>query len=148
MAKQKRQTKVKVQVNALDQINPHAAGIDVGAEEVYVAVPPDRDSESVRSFPTFTADLRRLAGWLKACRVETVAMEATGVYTLPTMLPMVSTCLCCGRTRDWANPKDNAQLLFVYLHALDQGSNNCAAGRKIRLVQSIFDFSRKVFQTS
>ncbi len=49
---------MKVQVNALEQINPHAAGIDIGAEEVYVAVPPDRDTESVRSFPTFTVDLR------------------------------------------------------------------------------------------
>jgi hypothetical protein len=80
MAKQKRQMKMKVQVNALEQINPHAAGIDVGAEEVWVAVSPDRDEDSVRSFLTFTADLRRLAEWLKACRIETVAMEATGVY--------------------------------------------------------------------
>lgn len=83
MVKQKRQTKMKVQVNALDQINPHAAGIDVGAEEVWVAVPPDRDEDSVRAFPTFTADLNRLAEWLKACRIETVAMEATGVYWIP-----------------------------------------------------------------
>jgi transposase len=83
MAKQKRQIRMKVQVNALEQINPHAAGIDVGAEEVYVAVPPDRDAESVRSFPTFTLDLRRLAEWLKACQIETVAMEATGVYWVP-----------------------------------------------------------------
>jgi transposase len=83
MAKTNRQTKVKVQVNALDQINRHAAGIDVGAEEVWVAVPPDRDEESVRAFPTFTADLRQLADWLKVCGVETVAMEATGVYWIP-----------------------------------------------------------------
>ncbi len=45
--------------------------------------PPDRDTQSVRSFPTFTADLRRLAEWLKACQIETVAMEATGVYWIP-----------------------------------------------------------------
>lgn len=83
MAKHKRQTKMKVQVDALEQINPHAAGIDVGAEEVYVAVPPDRDPQSVRSFPTFTADLQRLADWLQACRIDTVAMEATGVYWIP-----------------------------------------------------------------
>ena len=74
---------MKTQVNALEQINPNAAGIDVGSEEMYVAVPPERDAESVRSFPTFTADLRRLAEWLKACRIETVAMEATGVYWIP-----------------------------------------------------------------
>jgi len=83
MAKQKRQMKRKVLVNALEQINPNAAGIDVGAEEVWVAVPPDRDEESVRVFPTFTADLKRLAEWLKACGIETVAMEATGVYWIP-----------------------------------------------------------------
>src|SRR5512145_918329 len=83
MAKPKPAQKMKVQVNALEQISPNAAGIDVGAEEVYVAVPPDRDEPSVRSFPTFTADLHRLAEWLKACRIETVAMEATGVYWIP-----------------------------------------------------------------
>ena len=33
----------------------------------------------VQSFPTFTADLYRLANWLTACRVTHVAMEATGV---------------------------------------------------------------------
>ena len=70
-------------MNALEQINLHAAGIDVGAEEVYVAVPPDRDEKSVRSFPTFTADLHRMADWLEACGIETVAMEATGVYWMP-----------------------------------------------------------------
>jgi len=83
MAKRKQPQKMKVQVNALEQISPNAAGIDVGAEEVYVAVPPDRDEPSVRSFPTFTADLHRLADWLKQCQIETVAMEATGVYWIP-----------------------------------------------------------------
>jgi len=67
----------------MNQINANAAGIDVGAEEMYVAVPPDRDSECVRVFPTYTADLHQLAKWLKTCRVETVAMEATGVYWIP-----------------------------------------------------------------
>ncbi|OGO73003.1 MAG: IS110 family transposase [Chloroflexi bacterium RBG_19FT_COMBO_56_12] len=83
MAKQK-QKKIKPGiVNALEQINLNAAGIDIGAEEVWVAVPPDRDEVSVRSFPTFTADLHRLADWLEACRIGTVAMEATGVYWIP-----------------------------------------------------------------
>jgi transposase len=70
-------------VDAMAQINTNAAGIDIGAEEVYVAVPPDRDEESVQMFPTFTADLLRLADWLKACRIDTVAMESTGVYWIP-----------------------------------------------------------------
>jgi transposase len=80
MAKQKQKPIKTRAVNALEQINPHAAGIDIGAEEVYVAVPPDRDEHSVQRFATFTADFYRLAEWLKACRITTVAMEATGVY--------------------------------------------------------------------
>ena len=82
MTKPKQQYK-KVRVSALEQINLNAAGIDVGAEEVYVAVPPDRDTQDVRVFPTFTADLRRLSDWLKSCKVDTVAMEATGVFWIP-----------------------------------------------------------------
>lgn len=83
MAKRKlKRTKPGV-VNALEQINPNAAGVDIGAEEVWVAVPPERDAESVRCFATFTADLGRLADWLKACGVDLVAMEATGVYWIP-----------------------------------------------------------------
>lgn len=67
----------------LERINHHAAGIDCGSAEHYVAVPPDSDPNPVRSFPTFTADLGRLADWLIACGVTTVAMEATGVYWIP-----------------------------------------------------------------
>jgi hypothetical protein len=61
-------------------VNPNAAGIDVGSEVHYVAVPPDRDPEPVRSFKCFTADLNALADWLDECGIETVAMESTGVY--------------------------------------------------------------------
>lgn len=64
----------------LERIQPDAAGIDCGSESHYVAVPRDRDPEPVREFRTFTADLHRLADWLTACRIKTVAMESTGVY--------------------------------------------------------------------
>lgn len=64
-------------------IRPDAAGIDVGATEVHVAVNPERDPEPVRTFATFTVDLERLAAWLRACHVTTVAMESTGVYWIP-----------------------------------------------------------------
>jgi len=63
-----------------DPINPHVAGIDCGSATHYVAVPPDRDPQPVRHFPTFTSDLHALADWLTACGVTSVAMEATGVY--------------------------------------------------------------------
>jgi transposase len=65
--------------------HPDAAGIDVGSRQHYVAVPPDRDPEPVRCFGCLTPDLQALAGWLKACRVTTVAMESTGVYWIPVM---------------------------------------------------------------
>jgi transposase len=63
--------------------HPNAAGIDIGSAVHFVAVPPDRDEEPVREFPSFTADLERLADWLEACGVDTVAMESTGVYWIP-----------------------------------------------------------------
>ena len=68
---------------ALTITHPNAAGIDIGSASHFVAVPPDRDDEPVRQFPSFTADLNALADWLKACGVDTVAMESTGVYWIP-----------------------------------------------------------------
>jgi transposase len=64
----------------LPALNRNAAGIDVGNAEHYVAVPAGRDPEPVRKFGSFTADLHRMAQWLKACGIETVVMQATGVY--------------------------------------------------------------------
>jgi len=76
---------------------PNAAGIDIGAASHSVAVPPDRDGKPAREFPRFTADLEKLADWLAARGVGTVAMEGssghspddrlrlkdTGVYWIP-----------------------------------------------------------------
>lgn len=67
----------------LEVVHPEAAGIDVGNEAHYVAVRPDRDVDPVRRFACFTADLYRLANWLKSCGVKTVAMQSTGVYWIP-----------------------------------------------------------------
>jgi len=71
-------------LEALEQINLNAAGLDIGDDDIYVAVPEGRDEVSVRVFHTFTRDLYALADWLEACGVETVAMESTGVYWIPT----------------------------------------------------------------
>jgi transposase len=64
-------------------VEPNAAGIDVGATQIFVAVPADRDPESIRCFQTFTVDLESLADWLQQCQIRTVAMESTGVYWIP-----------------------------------------------------------------
>jgi transposase len=61
-------------------INPNAAGIDIGDLLIAVAVPQDRDKQPVREFGAFTEDLFSIASWLKQCRVDSVAMECTGVY--------------------------------------------------------------------
>lgn len=70
-------------IGALERINPDAAGIDAGAEHHLVSVPEDRSDEPVRTFGTFTSDLYALADWLMACRIRTVAIEASGVYWIP-----------------------------------------------------------------
>lgn len=69
----------------LKRVHLNAAGIDIGAEEHFVAVAPGRDAEGqdVRHFGAFTADLGELVEWLESCGIETVAMESTGVYWIP-----------------------------------------------------------------
>jgi transposase len=67
----------------LEVVHPHAAGIDVGNSAHYVAVRPDRDSQPVRRFECFTAELHRLADWFQSCGVKTVALQSTGVYWIP-----------------------------------------------------------------
>lgn len=67
-------------IGPLIEVNPDAAGIDAGSEQHWVSVPEDRDEQCVRAFGTFTEDLSKLANWLVACAVKTVAIEATGVY--------------------------------------------------------------------
>ena len=66
----------------LKRVNLDAAGIDIGAEEHWAAVPPGRNTEGqdVRRFGAFTGELCALADWLKQCGIQTVAMESTGVY--------------------------------------------------------------------
>jgi transposase len=68
---------------ALTTVNPDAAGIDVGSQFHVVAVAPQRDVEPVRTFQSFTGDLHRLADWLVACGMKSVAMESTGIYWIP-----------------------------------------------------------------
>jgi transposase len=65
---------------SLEVVHPHAAGIDIGNESHYVAVPPGRDRQPVRRFGCTTAELKIMAQWLKQCGIHTVAMQSTGVY--------------------------------------------------------------------
>jgi transposase len=80
MRRKKSKANKRVNLQVLPVIHPHAAGIDVGSKEHVVAVPCDRDERPVRTFQAFTPDLHQLAQWLKRCRIETVALESTGIY--------------------------------------------------------------------
>ena len=64
----------------LEQINLYAAGIDIGSESHYVAVPEGLDDEPVRCFSCNTGDLEKLADWLVQIGIQSVAMESTGIY--------------------------------------------------------------------
>jgi transposase len=67
----------------LQKVHRHAAGIDIGATQHFVAVSADLDVEPVRSFGTFTGQLHQLADWLTQVGITTIAMESTGVYWIP-----------------------------------------------------------------
>jgi transposase len=77
------QRKIWTDNPGLDVVHPHAAGIDVGNSEHYVAIAPDKSAEAVRRFGCFTADLRDLAEFLKARGIVSVVMQSTGVYWIP-----------------------------------------------------------------
>lgn len=79
----KRKPKKVRLTNSLPTIHLNAAAVDIGSTEHWVAVPADRDAQPVRRFTAFTDDLYALADWLSACAIDTVAMEATGVYWIP-----------------------------------------------------------------
>jgi len=70
-------------IGELEVKHPNAAGIDAGSETHLVSVREDRADDAVREYGTFTEDLHALAEWLVRCGVDTVAIEATGVYWMP-----------------------------------------------------------------
>lgn len=60
----------------MEKIHSNAAGIDIGSTKVFFGT---KDGV-VQSFGTFTSDFKLAAQYLREKQVETVAMEATGVY--------------------------------------------------------------------
>src|SRR5437879_13864293 len=75
--KQRREMMRKIQSEdlSLEVIHPDAAGIDIGNESHYVAVPPSRDSQPVRRFGCTTAQLKAMAAWLQRSEERRVGKE-------------------------------------------------------------------------
>jgi hypothetical protein len=68
-------------IEGLPVIRPNVAGIDLGSETHWVCAPKvDRTGVEVETFGATTPELERMAEWLKERKIESVAMESTGVY--------------------------------------------------------------------
>src|SRR5437899_10089836 len=80
--KQRREMLRKIQSAdlSLEVVHPDAAGIDIGNESHYVAVPSARDRQPVRRFGCTTAEVKAMADWLKQCKIQTIAMQSTECY--------------------------------------------------------------------
>lgn len=65
-------------MKTLGVINPKAAGIDIGSEKLHTSIAGDEPVV----FGTFTHEVYRLRDYFLKEGVQTVAMEATGVYWL------------------------------------------------------------------
>jgi len=89
----------------LEVVHQHVAGIDVGNESHYVAVAPGRDAEPVREFGSWTADLIRMAEWLKSCGIQHVVTQSTGVYWIAVydVLEKAGFQVCLANARDTKN---------------------------------------------
>lgn len=60
----------------MKKIRENTAGIDIGSRQIFVAL----EGKPVTVFDTYTEDFEQAASYLVEEGVETVAMEATGVY--------------------------------------------------------------------
>jgi len=67
----------------MSQVNPNAAGVDIGAVEIVACVSGDEKTQIVRAFGNYTVDLQEMGGWFKEHNIKTIAMESTGVYWIP-----------------------------------------------------------------
>src|SRR5438309_8073381 len=89
--KQRREMTRQIQSEdlSLEVIHPDAAGIDIGNESHYAAVPPSRDSQPVREFRCTTAELKAMAAWLQQCRIRTVARSEEHTSELQSQFHLV-----------------------------------------------------------
>ncbi len=69
------------EIEGLPVLRPNAAGGDLGSESHWVCAPNvERTGRDVEEFGAMTSELERMAEWLKERKIESIAMESTGVY--------------------------------------------------------------------
>lgn len=89
--------------DGLPVVNPHAAGADIGAQQTYVCIPGPDQTQIVRAFGTYTADLHAIADWLVENGIQSIAMESTGVYWIPLFEVLEARGIrCCLISGNWA----------------------------------------------
>lgn len=127
--------------------------MDISADEIVVAVPPDRDPTPVRAYRTFTPDLLELGAWLCACRIDTVALESTGVYWIPiyelleqhAIVPFLVNArhvkMVPGRKTDW----NDAQWLQK-LHALGLLQSSFRPDAEIAALRTLVRYRAELIQ--
>lgn len=126
-------------------------GLDIHKKLIVACVlsrTPQGVQKEIRTFSTMLSDLFGLRDWLKASDCQVVAMESTGVYTPPPMLPIGGGPVKRGRRREWTDAKNHADLLLIDLHPFDQRPDNVPTRLKIGLVEPLVDFRCKGFQAS
>src|SRR5688572_20249063 len=98
----KLQLKVMQKQTVFETVHEHAAGIDIGAEKIFVSP----DGLKVESFDTFTSGYYRCVEYLQQEGVKEAAMEATGVYWMALYAMLES----CGIKVCLVNPKETRQV--------------------------------------
>jgi transposase len=148
-----RRKRSKRRLEDLSCVNPNAAGLDIGSEEIVAAVPPDRDEQAVRAFATFTPDLLALVDWLVACGIDTVVMESTGVFWIPIYELLEQRGIRCylvnarhvksvpGRKSDW----NDAQWLQK-LHALGLLQGSFRPDAEVRTLRTLVRYRAELIE--
>jgi transposase len=148
-----RRQHAKRRLEDLSCVNPNAAGLDIGSEEIVAAIPPDRDDQPVRAFATFTPDLQALVDWLVACGIDTVVMESTGVFWIPIYELLEQRGIRCylvnarhvksvpGRKSDW----NDAQWLQK-LHALGLLQGSFRPDAEVRTLRTLVRYRAELIE--
>lgn len=129
----------------LEVVHRDVAGIDIGNQSHFVAVGPGRDAQPVREFGSWTADLRRMATWLKSCGIRQVVMQSTGVYWIAVydVLEKEGFQICLTNARDTKNlpgRKSDVQesQWLMKLHTYGLLRNSFRPSEQIRAVRTIW----------